>query len=38
MILAPITIEHLERNGMPLHEAMDKLRAKARAYYQELES
>ena len=29
-----ITMEELEKNGMPLHVAMDKLREKARAYYQ----
>ena len=30
-----ITMEELEQNGMPLHVAMDKLREKARAYYQQ---
>jgi len=29
-----ITMEKLEENGMPLHVAMDKLRDKARKYYQ----
>ncbi len=29
-----ITTEELEENGMPLHQAMDQLREKARAYYQ----
>lgn len=29
-----ITTEELEKNGMPLHQAMDQLREKARAYYQ----
>ena len=29
-----ITMEELEKNGMPLHQAMDQLREKARAYYQ----
>ena len=29
-----ITMCELERNGMPLHEAMNRLREKARAYYQ----
>lgn len=29
-----ITTEKLEKNGMPLHQAMDQLREKARAYYQ----
>lgn len=29
-----ITMEELEKNGMPLHHAMDSLREKARAYYQ----
>ena len=28
-----ITMEELERNGMPLHKAMNQLREKARAYY-----
>jgi len=28
------TMEELNRNGMPLHQAMDQLREKARAYYQ----
>ena len=28
------TMEELSRNGMPLHQAMDQLREKARAYYQ----
>ena len=32
--LPMITMEELEQNGMPLHTAMDKLRAKARAFYQ----
>ena len=30
----PITMEELEKNGMPLHQAMNQLREKARAYYQ----
>ena len=29
-----ITEEELAKNGMPLHQAMDQLREKARAYYQ----
>ena len=29
-----ITPEELEKNGMPLHEAMEQLRDKARAFYQ----
>lgn len=29
-----ITMEELEKNGMPLHQAMNQLREKARAYYQ----
>lgn len=29
-----ITMSQLEENGMPLHQAMDQLREKARAYYQ----
>ena len=29
-----ITMEEIEKNGMPLHQAMDQLREKARAYYQ----
>ena len=29
-----ISIEELDRNGMPLHQAMDKLREKAREFYQ----
>ena len=29
-----ITMDELEKNGMPLHQAMDQLREKARAYYQ----
>ena len=29
-----ITQAQLDANGMPLHEAMDQLRAKARAFYQ----
>ena len=29
-----ITVEELEKNGMPLHQAMDQLRDKARAFYQ----
>jgi hypothetical protein len=29
-----ITTEELEKNGMPLHQAMDQLREKACAYYQ----
>lgn len=29
-----ITMYELEKNGMLLHEAMNKLREKARAYYQ----
>ena len=28
------TVEELEQNGMPLHQAMDKLREKARAFYE----
>ena len=27
-----ITMEELDKNSMPLHEAMDKLRGKARAF------
>ena len=30
-----ITLYELEKNGMPLHEAMNKLREKACAYYQD---
>ena len=29
-----ITMEELEKNGMPLHQAMNQLREKARAFYQ----
>ena len=29
-----ITMEELEKNGMPLHQAMDQLREKARIFYQ----
>jgi len=29
-----ITQEELDKNSMPLHQAMDKLREKARAFYQ----
>lgn len=29
-----ITMEELDEKGMPLHQAMDKLREKARAFYQ----
>lgn len=29
-----ITQEELAKNSMPLHQAMDKLREKARAFYQ----
>ena len=29
-----ITMEEIEKNGMPLHQAMDSLREKARVYYQ----
>ena len=29
-----ITLEELDKKGMPLHQAMDKLREKARAFYQ----
>lgn len=29
-----ITREELEKNSMPLHQAMDQLREKARAFYQ----
>lgn len=29
-----ITMYELEKNGMPLHQAMSQLREKARAYYQ----
>ena len=29
-----ITLEELDQRGMPLHQAMDKLREKAREYYQ----
>ena len=29
-----ITLEELDKRGMPLHQAMDKLREKAREYYQ----
>jgi hypothetical protein len=29
-----ITMEELDKNGMPLHQAMDKLREKAREFYQ----
>ena len=30
-----ITMEELNKSGMPLHVAMDKLREKARKYYQQ---
>lgn len=33
-ILPMITMEELEKNGMPLDTAMDKLREKARVFYQ----
>ena len=29
-----ITMEELAQNGMPLHQAMDQLREKARVFYQ----
>lgn len=29
-----ITLEELDQKGMPLHEAMNKLREKAREFYQ----
>lgn len=29
-----ITMEELEKNGMPLHQAMNQLREKARVFYQ----
>ena len=29
-----ITMSELEENGMPLHQAMDQLREKARSFYQ----
>ena len=29
-----ITMAELEQSGMPLHQAMEQLRAKARAFYQ----
>ena len=29
-----ITLDELDQRGMPLHQAMDKLREKAREYYQ----
>ena len=29
-----ITMEELDKNGMPLHQAMDKLREKAHEFYQ----
>ena len=29
-----ITMVELEKNGMPLHQAMNQLREKARAFYQ----
>ena len=29
-----ITMEELEKNGMPLHQAMNQLREKARTFYQ----
>ena len=32
--LPTITIEEAEQHGMPLHQAMDKLREKARVFYQ----
>ena len=32
--LPQITMYDLEKNGMPLHQAMNRLREKARAYYQ----
>ena len=33
-LLPQITQEELDRNGMPLHQAMEQLREKARAFYQ----
>ena len=33
-LLPQITQEELDRNGMPLHQAMDQLREKARVFYQ----
>lgn len=32
--LPMITMEELDRNGMPLHAAMDRLRDKAKEFYQ----
>ena len=32
--LPVMTIEEAEQHGMPLHQAMDKLREKARTFYQ----
>ena len=32
--LPTMTIEEAEQHGMPLHEAMDQLREKARIFYQ----
>ena len=32
--LPVMTIEEAEQHGMPLHEAMDQLREKARIFYQ----
>ena len=33
-LLPQTTMEELNKNGMPLHQAMDQLREKARAFYQ----
>jgi hypothetical protein len=33
-IYPQITMEELEQNGKPLHQAMNQLREKARAFYQ----
>ena len=33
-LLPQITQEELDRNGMPLHQAMEQLREKARVFYQ----
>ncbi len=32
--LPVMTIEEADKHGMPLHQAMDKLREKARTFYQ----
>ena len=32
--LPVMTIEEADQHGMPLHQAMDKLREKARTFYQ----